>query len=75
MGRCGMDSSGSGHGPGAGSGEHGNEPLGSIKGMELTFCIIISFSRRIFVHGVSGLCYKWCPSTFKIVTVMKFMKF
>jgi hypothetical protein len=32
MGRCGLYSSGSGHGPGAGSCEHGNETSGSIKG-------------------------------------------
>jgi hypothetical protein len=32
--RCGLDSSGSGQGPVAGSCEHGNEPLGSIKGEE-----------------------------------------
>jgi hypothetical protein len=29
-----MDSSGSGQGPVAGSREHGNEPLGSVKGAE-----------------------------------------
>jgi hypothetical protein len=33
--RYGLDSSGSGYGPVAGSGEHGNEPLGSVKGKEL----------------------------------------
>jgi hypothetical protein len=32
--RCGLDSSGSGEGPVAGSCEHGNEPSGSIKGGE-----------------------------------------
>jgi hypothetical protein len=31
VGRCGLDSSGSGQGPVAGSCEHGNEPSGSIK--------------------------------------------
>jgi hypothetical protein len=34
MGRCEMDSSGSGQGPVAGLCEHSNEPLGSIKGKE-----------------------------------------
>jgi hypothetical protein len=38
MGRCGLDSSGSGHGPVAGSCEHGNEPSGSIiKGGEFLY--------------------------------------
>jgi hypothetical protein len=32
MGECGLDSSGSGYGPVAGSCENGNEPWGSIKG-------------------------------------------
>jgi hypothetical protein len=32
VGCCGVDSSGSGYGPMAGSREHGNEPLGSIEG-------------------------------------------
>jgi hypothetical protein len=32
VGRCGLDASGSGQGPVAGFYEHGNEPLGSIKG-------------------------------------------
>jgi hypothetical protein len=36
MGRCGMTVSGSGQGPVAGSCEHCNEPLGSIKGNFLT---------------------------------------
>jgi hypothetical protein len=31
MGRCGLDTSGSGYGPVAGSCEHGNEPLRFIK--------------------------------------------
>jgi len=31
---CGLDSSGSGQGPVAGSCEHGNEPSDSIKGWE-----------------------------------------
>jgi hypothetical protein len=31
---CGLDASGSGQGPVAGSSEHGNEPSGSIKGEE-----------------------------------------
>jgi hypothetical protein len=31
MGTCGMDASGSGQGPVAGSFEHGNEPSGFIK--------------------------------------------
>jgi hypothetical protein len=34
VGRCRLDSSGSGHGPLTGSREHGDEPLGSIKGGE-----------------------------------------
>jgi hypothetical protein len=34
VGRCGLDSSGSGCGPVAGSCEHGNETLRSIKGGE-----------------------------------------
>jgi hypothetical protein len=34
VGRCGLDSSGSGQGPVAGSFEHGNEPLVSTKGRE-----------------------------------------
>jgi len=32
--RCGLDSSGSGWGPVVGSSEHGNEPVGSMKGGE-----------------------------------------
>jgi hypothetical protein len=31
VGRCGLDSSGSGYGPVTDSCEHGNEPLGSVK--------------------------------------------
>jgi hypothetical protein len=34
--KCGLDASGSGQGAMVGSCEHGNEPLGSIKGRELT---------------------------------------
>jgi hypothetical protein len=34
MGRCELDSSGSGQGPMVGSFEHSNEPSGSIKGRE-----------------------------------------
>jgi hypothetical protein len=34
VGRCGLDASGSGYGPVAGSCKHGNEPSGSIKGGE-----------------------------------------
>jgi hypothetical protein len=34
VGRCELDASGSGQGPMAGSCEHGNEPMGSIKGQE-----------------------------------------
>jgi hypothetical protein len=34
VGRCGLDSSGSGKEPVGGSCEHGNKPLGSIKGGE-----------------------------------------
>jgi hypothetical protein len=34
VGRCGLDSSGSGQGPMAGCCEHDNEPLGSVKGGE-----------------------------------------
>jgi hypothetical protein len=34
VGRCGLASSGSGKGPVPGSCEHGNKPLGSIKGGE-----------------------------------------
>jgi hypothetical protein len=34
VGRCGLDSSGSGQGPVAGSCEHGSVPSGSIKGGE-----------------------------------------
>jgi hypothetical protein len=34
VGRCGLDSSGSGQGPVVGSCEHGNYPSGSIKGGE-----------------------------------------
>jgi len=34
VGRCGLDSSGSGYGPVAGCCEYGNEPPGSIKGGE-----------------------------------------
>jgi hypothetical protein len=34
VGRCGLDSSGSGWGPVAGSCEEGNEPSGSIEGGE-----------------------------------------
>jgi hypothetical protein len=34
MGRCGPDSSGSGWGPVVDSCEHGNKPLGSVKGGE-----------------------------------------
>jgi hypothetical protein len=35
VGRCGLDSSGSGYVPVTGCCEHGNEPSGSIKGEEL----------------------------------------
>jgi len=35
VGRCGLDTSGSGLGPVAGCCEHGNEPSGSVKGGEL----------------------------------------
>jgi hypothetical protein len=35
VGRCGLDSSGSGEGPVAGSCEYDNEPLGSIKDRKL----------------------------------------
>jgi hypothetical protein len=35
VGWCGLDSSGSGQGPVAGSCEHSNEPLGSIKFCEI----------------------------------------
>jgi hypothetical protein len=34
VGMCGLDASGSGQGPVAGSNEHGNKPSGSIKGGE-----------------------------------------
>jgi len=34
VGECGLDASGSGWGPVAGSCEHGNEPSGSIEGGE-----------------------------------------
>jgi hypothetical protein len=34
VGSCGLDASGSGQGPVAGSGEHGKEPSGSLKGGE-----------------------------------------
>jgi hypothetical protein len=34
VGRCGLDTSGSGQGPVADSYEHGNEPLGSTEGEE-----------------------------------------
>jgi hypothetical protein len=34
MGMCGLNSSGSGQGPVAGSCEHGNEPSGSVRGGE-----------------------------------------
>jgi hypothetical protein len=34
VGRWGLDASGSGQGPVAGSCEHNNKPLGSIKGQE-----------------------------------------
>jgi hypothetical protein len=43
-GGCGLSSSGSGYGPVAGSCEHGNEPLVSIKGGE--FLDQLSFSRK-----------------------------
>jgi hypothetical protein len=49
VGRCGLDASGSGPRPVAGSCEHGNEPSGSIKaGSSLT----VSFSKRNLLHGV-----------------------
>jgi hypothetical protein len=35
VGRCGLDASGTEYGPMADSCEHGNEPSGSIKGVEL----------------------------------------
>jgi len=38
VGRCGLDSSGSGWGTLVGSCEHGNESLGSIKGREFPDC-------------------------------------
>jgi len=52
LGRCGLDSSGSGYGPVAGSCEHDNQPSGSIKGREFLDCVTISFSRWTLLHGV-----------------------
>jgi len=34
VGKCGLDTFGSGQGPVAGTSEHGNDPSGSIKGGE-----------------------------------------
>jgi hypothetical protein len=49
-----MDATVSGQGPMAGSCEHGNEPLDSIKGKEFhDYLRIISFSRWNLLHEVS----------------------
>jgi hypothetical protein len=52
--RCGLDSSGLGQGPVAGSCEHGNEPSDPIKCWNsLTSCVTVSLSGRTLFHGVS----------------------
>jgi len=48
---CGMDSSGSGKRPVAGSCEHGNETSGFIKTKEFVQ-VIISLARRTLLHCV-----------------------
>jgi hypothetical protein len=50
--KCGLDSSGSVQEPVAGCCEHGNESSGSIKDMDLTRCVTVSFSMTQ-LHGVS----------------------
>jgi hypothetical protein len=40
-------------GPVAGPCEHGNEPSGSVKSGEFLAWVTVSFSRRIFLRGVS----------------------
>jgi len=53
VGKCGLESSGSGRGLVMGSCKHGNEPLGSITGSEfITSWETINFSRTL-LHGVS----------------------
>jgi len=53
VGKRGLDSSGSGKGPVAGTCEH-NEPSGSIKCEEFfTTWVTISFSWRTLLHGVA----------------------
>jgi len=50
---CGLDASGSGYGPVAGSCERGNEPSDSIKDEEFsTSFVTVSFSRRTLHHGL-----------------------
>jgi hypothetical protein len=51
-----LDLSGSGQQSQASSCEHGNEPLGSIKGRYFSQLVehnIITFSRKAFLHGIS----------------------
>jgi hypothetical protein len=53
VGRRGLDSSGSGYGPVAGSCEHGNEPSGSIKvGEFLDYLNFYWLSRMTLLHVV-----------------------
>jgi hypothetical protein len=54
VGKCRLDSSGSGQRPVAGSCEHGNETSGSIMvGNFLSSWVTINFSRRTLLHEVS----------------------
>jgi hypothetical protein len=48
-----MDASGTVKRPVAGSREHGNEPLGSIKRGEFLDRVTVSFSRRPLLYGLS----------------------
>jgi hypothetical protein len=52
-----MNLSGSGQGPVAGSGEHGNEPseFHERRGVSCLAERTISFSRRALLHGISYL--------------------
>jgi hypothetical protein len=39
--------------------EHGDEPSGSVKSGKFLGRVIISFSRRTLLHGISVVSNKW----------------
>jgi len=68
VGRCGMDSAGSGQGSASGICEHGNEPSGSIKGGECRDSL--SDYQLLKKYCVPWIRLKWrlLPSTTQAVT-------